>query len=130
MFYHGINWGYVYQHFPILSPRRGISDKDREQLADRKHLIRQFGFEPIHLLEADSDFPQEQCIQACLHFGDTVFAFSVLEVPFWQLSLHEIGVPILDLRNACSVCTASSDIVRLQSCLPGIPITVVEKFGE
>lgn len=130
MFYHGINREYVYEQFPILSPRRCISHKNAEQLADRLHLIRQFGLEPLHLLEAGADYPEAACIQACLHFGDTVFAFPSLAAPFWQLSAHELAVPILDLRNACAVFTTNHDIVRLKSRLAGIPITFVEKFGE
>lgn len=130
MFYHGINREYVYQHFPILSPRRCISHKDQEKQADRVHLIRQFGLEPVHLLEAGAKYRDEECIHACLRFGDTVFAFNSIETPFWQLSLHEIGVPILDLRNACAVYTTVRDSDRLSSFLPGIPIVFVEKFGE
>ncbi|MET3290617.1 UNVERIFIED_CONTAM: hypothetical protein ABID98_003187 [Brevibacillus sp. OAP136] len=130
MFYHGINREYAEKQFPILSPRRSLSHKTEEQLSDRLHLIRQFGLEPLHLLEASEDYPEETCIQSCLHFGDTVFAFAALQAPYWQLSMHELAVPILDLRNACAIFTTLNDIFRLKSHLPGIPITIVEKFGE
>lgn len=130
MFFHGIQREYVYQHFPILSPRRSVFGKREEQLEDRLHLIRQFGLEPIHLLEATSDYPEARCIESCLHFGDTVFAFETLEDPLWQLSPHEVGVPILDLRDACAIFTRSHDEKRLRSLFPAILIRILEKNGE
>lgn len=121
MFFHGIDKEYVYPYFPILSARRSVSKKNAEQLADRRHLIRQFGLEPIHLLEAAADYPPERCISECLAFGDTVFAFSALTPPFWQLSRREIGVPVLDLRSAIAIYTTEVD-QRLAELFADIPI--------
>lgn len=109
MFYHGINRKYVCQDYPILSPRRRASKKKREELADREHLIAQFGLEPVHLLEASADYPEERCLEACLRFGDTVFVFSALPDPLWQLSRHEVGVPILDLRTCTRIFVEKND---------------------
>lgn len=130
MFYHGIHREYVYQQFPILSPRRCISHKDERQLSDRRHLIRKFGLEPIHLLESSENYPDDDCIQACFSFGDTVFGFPALEDPLWQLSTHEIGVTVLDLRASTIVYTSKPDTVRLKMLLPGVSIRYLEKFGE
>jgi len=103
MFYHGIKWENVCREYPLLTPRRAIRSKRQEQLLDRLHLLQQFGLEPIHLLEADETYPPERCIQECLAFGDTVFAFARLSLPMWQLSRHEIGVEVLDLRTCVSI---------------------------
>lgn len=105
MFYHGINWEYVLQEYPILSPRRGVSRKRGDQLKDRQHLLERFGLEPIHLLEESDDFPVQRCVRECLAFGDTVFAFAELPQPMWQLSRHEVGVEVLDLRCCSRVYT-------------------------
>ncbi len=117
MFYHGIDREYVYRHYPVLSPRRSVSAKDVRQLRDRLHLIQQFGIEPIHLLEERDDFPRERCVAECLAFGDTVFAFHTLPEPLWQLSPHEVGVPVLDLRQASEVYMSLFD-ARLRILFP------------
>jgi len=109
MFYHGINREYVYRDYPILSPRRHVSAKSDKQLQDRFHLLEQFGLEPVHLLEASDAFPEERCLQACQAFGDTIFAFSRLPDPVWQLSRHEVGVPVLDLRQCVSIFVVEKD---------------------
>ncbi len=110
MFYHGIYSSYVYRDYPLLSPRRTASEKKGEQLSDRIHLIEQFGLEPVHLLEASEEYPDERCIQACCHFGNTVFAFSWLPDPLWQLSCHEVGVPVLDLRDCTCIYLREEDV--------------------
>ncbi|WP_139491546.1 hypothetical protein [Brevibacillus dissolubilis] len=125
MFYHGIKKEYVYQHYPILSPRRSVSKKDKEQLQDRQHLIEKFGCEPIHLLEESPDYPRVRCVVECLHFGDTVFAFSRLSDPLWQLSKHEVGVPILDLNEAVAIYLTSNDL-QLRTLFGNIPIFLVK----
>ncbi|WP_134684767.1 hypothetical protein [Brevibacillus migulae] len=109
MFYHGINREYVYHSYPILSPRRRVAEKKEDQLTDRMHLIEQFGLEPVHLLEASEEYTKEQCIKACLRFGDSVFAFTSLPDPLWQLSRHEVGVPVLDLRNCQQIYLLQED---------------------
>ncbi|MBO8164506.1 MAG: hypothetical protein H0Z34_12400 [Brevibacillus sp.] len=121
MFYHGINREYVYKYFPVLSARRSVSQKNDTQLADRRHLLELIGLEPIHLLEADADFPPQRCIKECLAYGDTVFAFQTLDLPFWQLSRREIGIPVLDLRRAAAVYTRCAD-QSLRDLFQGVPI--------
>ncbi|WP_400164227.1 hypothetical protein ACAF76_015110 [Brevibacillus sp. TJ4] len=122
MFYHGINWVYVKREYPLLSPRRTVGGKRRDQLLDRLHLVQQFGLEPIHLLEADENYPPERCIQACLAFGDTVFAFAQLPHPIWQLSAHEVGVEVLDLRT-CNHIFTNMNNPETAEFFPGTPCT-------
>ena len=120
MFYHGIKWEYVCREYPLLSPRRTVNRKKQEQLLDRLHLIQQFGLEPIHLLESDGTYPPSRCIQECLAFGDTVFAFERLSLPMWQLSRHEVGVEVLDLRTAVYIFTNRIE-TKVEKLFPGIP---------
>lgn len=116
MFYHGINREYIYRQFPILSPRRSVSQKDKEQRLDRWHLIEKFGIEPIHLLESSEDYSKERCIQECLEFGDTVLEFSRMPDPIWQLSRHEVGTIVIDVREASTVYVDEQD-ARLHALL-------------
>lgn len=120
MFYHGIKWEYVSKEFPLLSPRRTVRQKNEDQLLDRLHLLQQFGVEPIHLLEADETYPPERCIRECFAFGDTVFEFERLSLPMWQLSPHEVGVEVLDLRSCKSIYTVRHE-VKIEDFFPGIP---------
>ncbi|MFP3389313.1 hypothetical protein [Brevibacillus sp. SIMBA_040] len=120
MFYHGIKWEYVMKEYPLLSPRRTVSKHRRDQALDRKHLLQQFGLEPVHLLEADESYPHERCIMECFEFGDTVFAFERLELPVWQLSHHEVGVEVLDLRSCKTIYTIRYE-AKVESFFPGIP---------
>ncbi|GED34843.1 MULTISPECIES: hypothetical protein [Brevibacillus] len=120
MFYHGIKWEYVSREYPLLSPRRTVNAKIEEQMLDRLHLIQQFGLEPIHLLEDDESYPPERCIQECLAFGDTVFMFKRLRLPMWQLSSHEVGVEVLDLRT-CSYIFTSLHEAKVEELFPSIP---------
>lgn len=100
MFFHGIDYEYAIKQHPILSPRMTVTNKKiEEQLADRRHLIEQFGFEPVHLLESGPNYTVLSCILSCLSFGDTVFAFRNIPLPRWQLSAHEVAVSCLDLRQ-------------------------------
>ena len=126
MFYHGIKVEYVYKDYPILSSRRSVSSKDERQLLDRKHLLDQFGIEPIHLLESSADYSRERCLTECLAFGDVVFEFDTLEDPIWQLSAHEIGVPILPLSNANSIYVLDYD-KRMKELFPNIPFYLVSQ---
>ncbi|MED4585223.1 hypothetical protein [Brevibacillus choshinensis] len=120
MFYHGIKWEYVCREYPLLSPRRTVKRKKQEQLLDRLHLMQQFGLEPIHLLEADETYPSSRCIQECLAFGDTVFAFERLSLPMWQLSSHEVGVEVLDLRTCVYIFTSDPE-AKVEVLFPGVP---------
>jgi len=120
MFFHGIKWEYVKVEYPLLSPRRTVSRKRLAQAMDRLHLLKQFGLEPIHLLESDEHYSEEECVKACLAFGDTVFAFARLPLPFWQLSRHEVGVEVLDLRTCCRIyCREQPE--EAAALFPGVP---------
>jgi hypothetical protein len=99
MFFHGINFKYITQQYPYFNPDSQVSHKSETQLADRKHLIEQFGFEPIHLLESTSNYSVTTCLRECFQFGNVVFAFLKLKMPFWQISLHEIAICGLDVRD-------------------------------
>ncbi|MFS0555215.1 hypothetical protein [Brevibacillus sp. 179-C9.3 HS] len=120
MFYHGIMWEYVTREYPVLSPRRTVRMRGKEQLLDRIHLFQQFGLEPVHLLEADEHYHAARCIQECLAFGDTVFAFDRIPFPMWQLSKHEIGVEVLDLRTCKAIYTIRHE-TKVEEYFPGIP---------
>ncbi|MDA5110308.1 MULTISPECIES: hypothetical protein [Brevibacillus] len=121
MFFHGIKWEYVREAYPLLSPRRSVSRKRGDQLADRLHLLQQFGLEPVHLLEAGPDYPPERCVRECLSFGDTVFAFERLEGPLWQLSRHEVGVEVLDVRACVRIYTERTDTAaEIRDLFPGV----------
>ncbi len=125
MFYHGVNREYIYQQYPVLSPRRSVSHKNKEQRMDRRHLMEKFGIEPIHLLESSDHYPVDRCIQECLEFGDTVLEFATLPDPLWQLSRHEVGVTVLDVRNASSVYVTLED-EHLREFLHAVPIRVID----
>lgn len=120
MFYHGIMWEYVVREYPVLSPRKVVKKHGTKQLLDGIHLFQQFGLEPVHLLEDDEHYPAKRCIQECLAFGDTVFAFERVHMPMWQLSKHEIGVEVLDLRTCQAIYTIRHD-TKVEDYFPGIP---------
>jgi hypothetical protein len=123
VFFHGIKWEYVREAYPLLSPRRSVSRKRGDQLADRLHLLQQFGLEPVHLLEEGADYPPERCVRECFCFGDTVFAFERLEGPLWQLSRHEVGVEVLDLRTCVRIYTKRADAAaEIRELFPDVPV--------
>ncbi|MBO8172398.1 MAG: hypothetical protein H0Z33_10945 [Bacillaceae bacterium] len=132
MFFHGINWEYVIKQYPVLSPRASVWEKDAKQMADRKHLIEQFGFEPVHLLEScPPDYPASRCIRECLHYGDPVFAFQILPLPFWQLSRHERGVPALDLRTCLYIVTNREVYIpEIKTVFPKKPVIFLRNLPE
>ena len=125
MFYHGVNREYILQQYPVLSPRRSVSLKNPEQLLDRQHLMEQLGIEPIHLLESSEEYPRERCIEECLEFGDTVLEFTSLPNPIWQLSRHEIGTIVVDVRQASRVYVREFD-EKLQKMFNSLQITVLK----
>ena len=127
MFFHGINWEYVKGEYPLLSPRRTVSRKRHAQMMDRLHLVQQFGLEPIHLLESDEDYSDEECVHACLAFGDTVFAFARLPLPLWQLSQHEVGVEVLDLRTCCRI-YCRGHLEEAAALFPGVPCLAIQQL--
>ncbi|WPS89032.1 hypothetical protein SMD22_08765 [Brevibacillus halotolerans] len=124
MFYHGIHDKYVIEHYPILSPRRTAPYKHGKDLADRMHLIEQFGLEPIHLLEESREYSQDICLRECCRFGNMVFSFQSLPTPAWQLSKHEIGVPILDLRKTVAI-YATQEHESIKNLFPAIPYVIM-----
>ncbi|GAB7388713.1 hypothetical protein BSNK01_25510 [Bacillaceae bacterium] len=131
MFFHGINVEYVENEFPVLAPRRSISQKkDAIQIQDRRHLLERFGLEPVHLLESEPGiYPVWRCVKECFRFGDVVFAFPTLPLPFWQLSRHEIGVPVLDLRHcAWLVVSAARAGQRIRRLFPGKRIFIARRI--
>lgn len=105
MYFHGIRFEYLSKQYPILSPRLTVHRKNKTQLNDRRHLLEQFGIEPVHLLQSGPDYTIVQCVQSCFEFGDTVFAFDQLPLPIWRLSHHEVGVRSLDLRDSVWIFT-------------------------
>lgn len=128
LFFHGIDFKYVINQYPVLSPRCSTNGKTSEQLADRRHLIEQFGFEPVHLLESSGkSYPPSTCVKECLHYGGTVFSFSYLPIPYWQLSLHEIGVQTLDLRTCHSIYTLEPRWIKeIKNHFPNKPIFLIK----
>lgn len=100
MFFHGIDYQYLLYQFPILSPRLTVMRQNEDQNKDRVHLIKQFGFEPVHFLESSYDYSIKRCIEDCFSFGNVVFALDQLPLPMLQLSKHEVGVPVVDVRKA------------------------------
>lgn len=108
MFFHGIDLKYLKKQYPFLYPEANTSSKNKTQLKDRKHLVERFGLEPVHLLESSKSYPMKRCVLECLSFGEVVFAFREINDFFIQLSLHEIGVPFLDVRK-CNIIFVKSD---------------------
>nr|WP_245590539.1 hypothetical protein [Aneurinibacillus terranovensis] len=126
MFFHGIDYKYLTLHYPVLSPRQSRG-KNKEQLADRRHLIEKFGVEPVHLLEyIRGEYTLQDCLTSCFEFGDVVLAFRSLPLPFWQLSRHEIGVVVLDMRLARWIFTKKhAHIAKLKKLFPHIALIEV-----
>jgi hypothetical protein len=129
MFFHGIDFFYLKEQYPILSPRQSVGSKSKEQLADRQHLIERFGIEPVHLLEYwRGEYEGRNCLKSCFHFGNTVLAFSSISLPFWQLSRYEIGVPVLDVRNVRWIFYKEKRIgEELKDLFPGKKIIFVKE---
>jgi len=123
MFFHGIDYQYLLLQYPVLSPRLTISRQNREQQQDRKHLILQFGFEPVHFLESSPSYRIKECLQSCFSFGNIVFAFSTLSQPILQLSSHEVGVPVVDTRKAQFIFLQDYNLGhKVKRLYPRIPI--------
>lgn len=100
MYFHGINYEYLLYQYPVLSPRLTILRQNKQQHQDRKHLLEQFGFEPVHFLENSPSYRSTKCLESCFKFGDVVLVFDTLPMPMLQLSEHELGVPVADTRKA------------------------------
>lgn len=125
LFVHGIPFRYVPFHYPVLTASRKTSIRSREQLDDARHLIEQFGFEPVHFLRPSNSFPLAACMESCFHFGDTLLFFNTLPFPRLQLSAHEWGVREVDMRNAYFVVSREPEArTWFQTHLPGVPFAL------
>jgi len=100
VFLHGIPYHYLIYQYPILSPRRTILPQTKRQRKDRQHLIERFGFEPVHFLESGKTYSIGRCISSCFSFGNVILVYKKLPLPMLQLSPHEVGVPVVDARQA------------------------------
>ncbi|MFV9511107.1 hypothetical protein [Tepidibacillus sp. LV47] len=126
MFFHGIDAEHLLIQYPILSPRLTIFRQNLVQKKDRKHLLEQFGFEPVHFLESSKTYSVKSCLNSCFAFGNVVFAFSSLPQPLLQLSSHEVGVPVVDTRKANAIFIQNRDLVNeMKRLYPNIPIIIV-----
>lgn len=122
MFVHGIPFRYIPRHFPVLNATCASFNRSREQMEDARHLIEQFGFEPVHFLRTSNPYPLYKCMEACFRFGDTLLLFNTLPFPRLQLSPNEWGVREVDLRHTSVVISRhlqAQDWFR--HYLPGIP---------
>jgi hypothetical protein len=98
---------------------------------DRRHLIEQFGFEPVHLLMSNDDYPVEACLQACARFGHVIFGFETLPLPLWHISRHEVGLPALDMHRAVKIWGIDlnrADIQWLKDHFPQTPLLSYPDF--
>lgn len=128
MFFHGIDLKFLKKQYPFLYPEANISSKNLTQLKDRKHLVERFGLEPVHMLESATSYSTKECVQECLSFGEIVFGFRVVTEPFFQLSMHEIGVPFLDVRRCNILFVKSVSLIQeLRNMEFGQPIILVRK---
>ncbi|WCK53699.1 hypothetical protein PP175_20565 [Aneurinibacillus sp. Ricciae_BoGa-3] len=127
MFFHGIDYHYLARQYPVLSSRYS-EGKTEEQAADRRHLLKKFGIEPVHLLEYNRrEFTLNDCLKSCFNFGNVVFAFRRLPLPFWQLSTNEVGVAALRMDSARWIFIKDDTLLRdLKSKFPIIPIITVK----
>ncbi|RKD23844.1 hypothetical protein BEP19_05285 [Ammoniphilus oxalaticus] len=114
MFFHGIDFKYLEQKYPFLYPDAYVTTKNEEQLADRQHLIEQFGFEPVHLLESAPGYSAKTCIKECFRFGEIVLVFKEVTEPIIQLSQHEIGARYLDIRTCQYIFTRSAKQAQIR----------------
>ena len=129
MFCHGINYKHLLSQYPILSPRLTLMKQSKEQKLDRKHLIEQFGFEPVHFLETSTQYTFLHCLHACLEFGNVIFVYHQLPLPLLQLSPHEVGVPTIDTRKADYIFVKNSNLLKeLKQLYPYIPIYYGDKI--
>lgn len=123
MFFHGIHYQHLLYQFPILSPRLTVTRQNEGQNKDRIHLIKKFGFEPVHFLESSRDYPVMRCIENCFSFGNVVFALDDLPLPMLQLSKHEVGVPVADVRKAKLIFVGEYPLLTsLVKLFPNTPI--------
>ena len=100
LFVHGIPFRYVPFHYPVLNAAYMAPERTREQIEDAQHLIKQFGFEPVHFLRTSDYYPLNVCMKECFRFGDTLLIFNTLPYPRLQLSANEWGVHGIDMRDA------------------------------
>lgn len=126
MFFHGIDYEYMLYQYPILSPRLSIMRQNKNQRLDRKHLLKKFGFEPVHFLESSKEFTIEQCLSSCFSFGNVVFAYDELGLPILQLSVNEVGVPVANLKKATLIFVQDKKLIKpLIKLFPSIPVLYI-----
>ncbi len=131
MFFHGITYEHLLYQYPILSPRLTILRQNNKQKMDRMHLIEKFGFEPVHFLESSRYYSKAKCIESCFLFGNVIFVYQTLPLPMLQLSFHEIGVPVIDVRKADYVITNNKKLIHhLMNLLENKPIIFTNKFPQ
>lgn len=127
LFVHGIPFYYIPWHFPILQSIYPASSLSREQVSDAKHLIEQFGFEPVHFLRTSANYPLSICMEECFRFGDTLLLFNTLPFPRLQLSAHEWAVREADIRQVYAVISRHPRARQwFQKHLPDLPLFLTE----
>lgn len=125
MFFHGMNYEYLLYQYPVLSPRLTILRQNNTQKLDRKHLLQRYGFEPVHFLESSPEYSVSECLEECFEFGDVVLVYNALPKPILQLSSHEVGVAVIDTREANYIAIRDkSSLTRLHKLYPYIPILI------
>ena len=131
MFFHGIDYEYLLIQYPVLSPRLTVHRQNTIQKKDREHLLEQFGFEPVHFLESSSTYSVIECLHSCFSFGNVVFAFTSLPQPMIQLSNHEVGVPVVDTRQAKAIFVQNRQFIRkLKKHYKSIPVFYVPAISD
>ncbi|PTX59346.1 hypothetical protein C8P63_11241 [Melghirimyces profundicolus] len=131
MFLHGIPYVHLVKQFPVLEADGKKDRKSASQKSDARHLVRQMGFEPIHLLRTGPGYALVECVRECLRYGDTVLAFSGLPYPRIQLSRHEWGVPRLEMGCASWILTTRDSAAGwLKRHLPRVPVLMWEEAGR
>lgn len=120
-----MNFEYLQYQYPILSPRLTILHQNKNQHSDRQHLIERFGFEPVHFLESSETYPIQKCLKSCFSFGNVVIGFKHLPLPMLQLSANEVGVPVIDVREADFVFVSNHQLLaKVRRIFPEIPIFI------
>ncbi len=112
MYFHGIYYHYLLYQYPVLSPRLTILRQNEKQRKDRKHLLERFGFEPVHFLESSNSYSKQECITSCFSFGNVIIAYKHLPLPMLQLSVHEVGVPVIDVRQADYIIVKQDKLIK------------------
>lgn len=123
LFFHGIPLVHLVKQAPVLSPANKQTRQSPSQRKDARQLMELLGFEPVHLLRSSAGYSCSHCIQECLQYGDTIWAFQDVSYPRVQLSDHEWGVHAVDIRQASWVLTVRVDAIAwIRTYCPKIPV--------